>query len=184
VVKNKEAAMPTDANESAATVAGPLTQEERSVREKNIEALRRFFGNDYGRARETLWHDDAVFELPFEPGGRLVIKGREANVARNKWSSDAWKEFAFKDIRIYPTLDPELFFLSFVAEGVTTAKDGGRRVEAEHMNLFRVKDGKVIHRVEYQNPLAYEGWRKWAPGNGHGPSEKEVRPGRTGRTAR
>jgi ketosteroid isomerase-like protein len=170
-------------NESVATVVGPLTPQERAVREKSIEALRRFFASDYGRARQELWHDDAVFELPFEPGGRLVIKGREANVKRNEWSADAWQEFRFKDIRIYPTLDPELFFLSFVAEGVTTAQDGDRRIEAEHMNLFRMKDGKVVHRVEYQNPLAYEGWRDWSPDNGHEPDQTEVRSGRARRPA-
>jgi ketosteroid isomerase-like protein len=164
----------SETSKNVATVVGPLTSQERAARQKNIDALERFFGNDYGRAREHLWHEDAVFELPFEPGGRLVIKGREANLTRNKWSAVAWRQFRFKDIVIYPTVDPELFFLTFVAEGVTTAQEGGRRVEAEHMNLFRLKDGKVIHRVEYQNPLAYEGWKEWTPEDGHPSDRKKV----------
>lgn len=133
------------------------------VRKHNVKVLESFFSSDYDRARRDLWHDDVVFELPFEPGGRRVFKGRDELLARTKRSHDTWQEFQFKNVRVYPTLDPELFFVQHTTDGVATAAEGGHRITSEHISMLRLRDGKVIHRVEYQNPLDWEWWKAEAP---------------------
>ncbi len=136
---------------------------EEAVREQNVKAVHRFFSDDYARARRDMWHDDVVFELPFERGGRVVFKGREALLARTQRSHQTWKEFRFKDLVVYPTTDPELFFVQHTTEGVATPEEGGHKITTEHISMLRFKDGKVVHRVEYQNPLDWEWWRAEAP---------------------
>jgi ketosteroid isomerase-like protein len=137
--------------------------DDNRLREQNMKVIERFFSNDYDQARRDLWHDDVVFELPFERGGRVVFKGRNELLARTKRSHQTWKEFQFKDLRIYPALDPELFFVMHTTDGVATAAEGGHRIVSEHISMIRVRDGKIIHRVEYQNPIDWEWWKAEAP---------------------
>jgi ketosteroid isomerase-like protein len=122
------------------------------VRAKNLDAVQRFFTNDGWRTRRTLWADDAVFEMPYELNGPVTLRGRDAIVAE---SDETWATFArhdYFDLAIHPTLDPEVFWVA-VKSHTVGKRDGTERV-LELVNYLRVVDGKVVHRIEYFNPVA------------------------------
>lgn len=127
---------------------------EAAERAHNVDALRRFFKDDFhSQERRDLWAENALFELPFELGGPVTVRGRAAIVAE----SDEWwerlKSNRFFDLRIFETLDPTVFWVTVKSEAVEKAT-GATRV-TEHINLFELHDAKVVHRVEYFNPLAH-----------------------------
>jgi ketosteroid isomerase-like protein len=125
------------------------------IRAKNLDAVERFFRNDGWKTRRTLWAADAVFEMPFERGGPVTLRGRDAIIAE---SDQTWAKFTRHDyfeLAVYPAVDPEVFWVTVKSQTVGK-KDGKPRI-MELVNYLRVVDGLVVHRVEYFNPDAQPG---------------------------
>jgi ketosteroid isomerase-like protein len=124
-----------------------------ATREKNEEALRRFFSVDFaGAERRSLWAEDALFEMPYEYGGPVRIQGREAIMAESEEWAEKIHDNHFLDLEIYPTLDPTVFWVTVKSE----SKDrNGKRWVTDFVNYFRVVDGQVVHRKEYFDPGAH-----------------------------
>ena len=125
------------------------------LRERNLETVRRFFESFDTSRRRPLWADDAVFEMPFDPGGPVTIHGREAILRE----SDEWFETVashdYFDLAIHATLDPEVFWVSVKSLTVDKASQKPRTMQL--VNYLRVVDGKVVHRIEYFGPNALSG---------------------------
>ena len=56
------------------------------------------------------------------------------------------------DLAIHPTLDPEVFWVAVKSATVDKARREKRVIQL--INYSRLVDGKVVHRIEYFNPLA------------------------------
>ena len=127
-------------------------QDTDAVRAKNLETVRRFFVNDGWKTRRALWADDAVFELPYETGGPVTLRGLDDILAENDavWQTLARHEYF--DLVIDQTLDPEVFWT--VVKSRTVGKNEGIERVMLLVNYLRVVDGKVVHRVEYFNPAS------------------------------
>jgi ketosteroid isomerase-like protein len=124
-----------------------------ATREKNEDALRRFFNDDFaGAERRSLWAEDALFELPYEYGSPVPIRGREAIMAESEEWAGKVHDNRFYDLEIYPTVDPTVFWVTLKSE----AKDrNGKTWVTDFVNYFRVVDGQVVHRKEYFDPGAH-----------------------------
>ena len=124
-----------------------------ATREKNEDALRRFFTVDHaGAERHSLWAEDALFEMPYEYGGPVQIRGREAIMAESKEWATKVHDNHFFDLEIYPTVDPTVFWVTVKSE----SKDrNGKTWVTDFVNYFRVVDGQVVHRKEYFDPGAH-----------------------------
>ncbi len=95
--------------------------------------------------------DDVVVRLPYAPPGVLpVMSGFDEarDTLAHHWPTK--KSFAWRDVAIRATEDPELF--------VTTARSdvvlaSGEPYGNDYIMLTRVRDGKVAEHTEYFNPL-------------------------------
>jgi len=125
---------------------------EESARERNLATVRRFFEAFDTSKRGPLWADDAVFEMPFDRGGPVTIRGREAILRESdEWIANVARHDYF-DLRIHATLDPEVFWIS--VKSTTVDKASRKTLTMQLVNYLRVVDGKVVHRIEYFDPNA------------------------------
>jgi ketosteroid isomerase-like protein len=123
------------------------------TRQRNEDTLRRFFTDDFaGAERRSLWAEDALFEMPFEHGGPVRIRGVEAIMAESEEWAGKIHDWRFHDLAIYPTVDPTMFWVTVRA----TSKDRDEKEwRTDFVNYFRVVDGRVVHRSEYFDPGAH-----------------------------
>ena len=96
--------------------------------------------------------EDLVLRLPFAPPGvQREVVGREAAVEALRPAWSAKESFAWHDVVIRRTEDPELL--------VTTARSevllrSGRTYANSYVMLTRIREGRVCEHVEYFDPLA------------------------------
>jgi uncharacterized protein len=95
--------------------------------------------------------EDVVIRLPFAPPGVTnELRGRTQAIAA---LSDLWKakrSFAWKDVVIRGTDDPDLFVTTARSEAVLVS---GQHYANSYVILTRLRDRKVAEHVEYFNPL-------------------------------
>jgi ketosteroid isomerase-like protein len=95
--------------------------------------------------------DDVVIRLPFAPPGVAnELRGRTHAIEA---LSDLWKakkSFAWHDVVIRGTDDPELFVTTARSEAVLMS---GQHYANNYVILTRLRDRKVVEHVEYFNPL-------------------------------
>ncbi len=95
--------------------------------------------------------EDLVIRLPFAPPGVAnELRGRAHAI---KALSDLWKakkSFAWHDVVIRGTDEPELFVTTARSEAVLVS---GQHYANNYVILTRLKNGKVVEHVEYFNPL-------------------------------
>jgi uncharacterized protein len=98
--------------------------------------------------------EDVVVEWPFAPGGPARIEGREEFLAFAVPSREALpvRFDAFRNVVVHETTDPEVVIAEY--ELVGTHLESGRQSSAPFVMVLRVRDGKLVHCREYQNPLA------------------------------
>jgi ketosteroid isomerase-like protein len=124
-----------------------------AIRERNEDALRRFFSDDFaGADRRSLWAEDALFEMPYEYDGPIQIQGREAIMAESEEWAERVHDWRFYDLVIHATVDPTVFWVTVKSE----CKDRNDMTWiTDFVNYFRVEDGRVVHRKEYFDPGAH-----------------------------
>ena len=82
----------------------------------------------------------------------MILRGKAAIWERAKSSFAKYASYRFTDVQIIPTTDDGLYVVTCAAESVVKAT--GKPLREEYANLFRLRDGLVVHRIEYHNPLA------------------------------
>ncbi len=96
--------------------------------------------------------DEIVIRLPYAPPGvASEIRGIDSAISALSGSWAAKRYFAWHDVVIRKTEDPELL--------VTTARSeveliSGRHYANNYIMLTRIRDGKILEHTEYFNPLA------------------------------
>lgn len=121
-----------------------------------FERLQRHLTGDPSGAAmgEELWAEDLVVETPFAPPGRprrwegrgeflaFAQKGRAALTVRLEQ----------RNVVIHETADPDVIVVEYELGG--TIPGTGREAWAPFIGVLRVRDGRVAHWREYQDPLA------------------------------
>jgi ketosteroid isomerase-like protein len=104
-----------------------------------------------GDAWPTYAADDVVIRLPFAPPGVAnELRGRAHAIEALSGLWKAKKSFAWHDVVIRGTDDPELFVTTARSEALLLT---GQHYANSYVILTRVRDRKVAEHVEYFNPL-------------------------------
>lgn len=99
---------------------------------------------------DAITDPDMSMHVVFMPGSTGPVIGRNANRAIVGEFWKAWKSFAFHNVEINPTQDPDLFF--------TTAESKAETVwGAPYANVYifktRLRGGRIAEHSEYFNAL-------------------------------
>lgn len=99
--------------------------------------------------------DDAIVEFPFAHAG--MPRRFESLAAFRAFAEQSRTSFPvrfeeFRNVVVHDTTDPEVIVAEYELSGVVTTT--GRRASAPFVLMLRVRDGKLVHVREYQNPLA------------------------------
>ena len=94
---------------------------------------------------------DVVIRLPFAPPGvAKELRGRAEAIAALSAVWKAKQSFAWHDVVIRRTEDPQLFLTTARSEAVLVS---GQHYANSYVILTRMRDRKVAEHVEYFNPL-------------------------------
>ena len=100
-----------------------------------------------------LFADDGVVEFPYAPslGFPERLEGKEAIDRYFRGTPESFRDLSFRDVRRYPTTDPDLALAE--AHGSATVGANDARYEQDYVMLVRTKGGKIVLYREYWNPL-------------------------------
>ncbi|MCZ7438827.1 nuclear transport factor 2 family protein [Micromonospora sp. WMMC241] len=106
-----------------------------------------------GRVREwvELFAENGTIEHPFAPAGvRSRASGKSDLFDYIQHFPEVFS-VTFTEPQFHETTDPELVIAEFRAEGI--AIPTGKRYDQQYINVVRTKDGKIVHYVDFWNPL-------------------------------
>jgi ketosteroid isomerase-like protein len=95
--------------------------------------------------------ENIVIRLPYAPPGvAKELRGMKAAIEAMGPSWAAKHSFAWHDVRIRRTEEPDLFLTTARSE---VALASGKRYANDYVMLTRIRDGKVEEHIEYFDPL-------------------------------
>jgi uncharacterized protein len=106
-------------------------------------------------AADDMYADDVVIEWPFaRPGMPSRIEGREQFLAFARPAREALpvRIDALTDVLVHETTDPEVIVAEFRLAGTHIAS--GAAASAAFIQIWRVRDGKLVGLREYQDTTA------------------------------
>jgi ketosteroid isomerase-like protein len=90
--------------------------------------------------------EDAVFEYPYAEDAYRRIDGREAiGRALRKFPLTA-SNWMFSDLRLFPTLHPDIYFLEYAAKAYVPATQ--QAYESRYLARITVRQGKIADYLE------------------------------------
>ena len=99
-----------------------------------------------------LFHDDAVFEFPYAPGGAVRQEGKAQMAAYLRSIAGGNALDAFVLTAAYPMSDGHTTVLEYESRGHDRAS--GRPYRQHYLGIYQVTDGRLTLIREYFNPLA------------------------------
>jgi uncharacterized protein len=100
-----------------------------------------------------LFADDAIVEFPYATPLGLPdrFEGKAAIDGYFRGTPENFRNFAFRDVRRYPTTDPDVALAEAHGSAIVGANDA--RYEQDYVMLVKTKGGKIVLYREYWNPL-------------------------------
>ena len=99
-----------------------------------------------------LFHDDAVFEFPYAPGGAVRKEGKKQMAAYLRSLEGGNVLEAFVLTAAYPMRDGHTTVLEYESRGHDQAS--GRPYRQHYLGIYQVTDGRLTLIRGYFNPLA------------------------------
>lgn len=99
-----------------------------------------------------MFHDDAVFEFPYAPGGAVRKEGKEQMAAYLHTIEGGNALDAFVLTAAYPMNDGQTTVLEYESRGHDQAS--GRPYRQHYIGIYQVTEGRLTLIREYFNPLA------------------------------
>ncbi|MFI6601572.1 nuclear transport factor 2 family protein [Nonomuraea sp. NPDC050536] len=129
--------------------------EQREVLQRYLRA-----GVDGDRAtRSALFSDDAVVEFPFAPqgsqrrfAGRQEIDAMFSLIGDTARAGDIRIDEAASSLTVHETADPEVL----IAESEVHVDTPSGRVELPYIQVFRIREGKIVLFRDYFGPRTGE----------------------------
>lgn len=103
-----------------------------------------------------LFAPDGVIEAPFAPSGAPSrLEGREAirEYSRHVMASPLRLE-DFEVVELYQTQDPEVVIVELRTTGTLTTT--GRSFTATSIQIFRIREGQIVHFRDFADPRILE----------------------------
>lgn len=104
-------------------------------------------------AYSAAWAEEGVQEMPFAPPGMpRFFRGRESLRTQYAKMFERFQSVDYSDLRIHETTNPEIAIAEY--KGSIQLKDGNR-YDNEYVTIFQFRNGEIVHRSEYYNPLIW-----------------------------
>jgi uncharacterized protein len=104
-----------------------------------------------------LFTEDAVIEFPYASDTPRRLEGKKAIYNYMKDVPAQMQNLIFKNVRKYPTSNPNLLWAEVHGEAVIAAT--GCHYQQDYVMRLETKEGKIFHYREYWNPIsAIEAW--------------------------
>ncbi|MBW4558125.1 MAG: nuclear transport factor 2 family protein [Trichormus sp. ATA11-4-KO1] len=132
-----------------------------TTRLKNEQTIRRYFQLLSQKCMDKwlkLWADDGVQDMPYSPAGfPKRVEGKAAVAKHYSALPTSVGRMVFSDLKIYPTTDPNTFFVEFRGEIEVLATK--KPYNNTYAGLFQFRNGQVVLFREYYNPIVFiEAW--------------------------
>jgi uncharacterized protein len=132
-----------------------------AIRQKNEQTIRTYFDLLSQKRIDKwleLWAEDGVQDMPYSPQGFPKRITGKAAVAKHYASlPNSVGRMVFPDLVIYPTTDPNIFFVEFRGEIEVLAT--GKPYNNTYAGLFKFRDDKIVLFREYYDPIVFqEAW--------------------------
>jgi uncharacterized protein len=142
-------------------VAAPVNSQTETIRGKNEQTIRRYFELLSQKRMDEwlkLWAEDGVQDMPYSPKGfPKRVEGKAAVAKHYSALPTSVGRMEFPDLKIYPTTDPNKFFVEFRGEIEVLATK--KPYNNTYAGLFKFRDGKVTLFREYFDPIVFtEAW--------------------------
>ncbi|KAB8332166.1 nuclear transport factor 2 family protein [Scytonema tolypothrichoides VB-61278] len=152
---------PTKATETSVTTMASAQTNAEAIRQKNEQTIRTYFELLSQKRMDEwlkLWADDGVQDMPYSPAGfPKRVEGKAAVAKHYSALPTSVGRMVFPDLRIYPTTDPNTFFVEFRGEIEVLATK--KPYNNTYAGLFKFRDGKVVLFREYYDPIVFqEAW--------------------------
>src|ERR1700722_621245 len=96
--------------------------------------------------------EDGVMEFPFALPSARRVEGRKALADHIGFLAGRIEFLGVSDVVKHVTGDPEVFILEFAGSGRAVAT--GEPFEQRYISVIRLRDGHIVHYLDYWNPLA------------------------------
>ncbi|TCO62455.1 nuclear transport factor 2 family protein [Actinocrispum wychmicini] len=117
------------------------------------ESLSKRFRNRSWAELSELYDENAVVEHPFALPQPMRTEGRAALHERFLSAPTRPFEMSWSAEVIYQTDDPEVVIMQY--DSTLTAKEGGKTVTGANLLVIRVRDGRIVHSVDFHNHAAF-----------------------------
>jgi uncharacterized protein len=99
-----------------------------------------------------LFAPEAVIEMPFaDPGMPSRLEGQQAiREFTRRVATSPMRISDVEEVAVHHTEDPEVVVVELVAE--VTVKATGRTIATTSVQVFRIRDGKILLFRDYANP--------------------------------
>jgi hypothetical protein len=139
----------------------PANTQAETIRSRNEQTIRRYFELLSQKRMDEwlkLWAEDGVQDMPFSPKGfPKRVEGKAAVAKHYSALPTSVGRMVFPDLKIYPTTDPNTFFVEFRGEIEVLATK--KPYNNTYAGLFKFRDGKVTLFREYFDPIVFiEAW--------------------------
>jgi hypothetical protein len=78
------------------------------------------------------------------------LQGRTSMLLQTRTIAGLGREWTFRDVRLFPTLRPNVYFAQYTAKG--TAVADGAAIERDVVLRLDLNAGRLVRLVEYGNP--------------------------------
>ncbi|RUT08332.1 hypothetical protein DSM106972_015000 [Dulcicalothrix desertica PCC 7102] len=141
--------------------AAPVNTQAETIRSRNEQTIRRYFELLSQKRMDEwlkLWAEDGVQDMPYSPKGfPKRVEGKAAVTKHYSALPTSVGRMVFPDLKIYPTTDPNTFFVEFRGEIEVLATK--KPYNNTYAGLFKFRDGKVALFREYFDPIVFtEAW--------------------------
>ncbi|WP_426843088.1 nuclear transport factor 2 family protein [Metabacillus sp. 84] len=104
----------------------------------------------------TIWHKDAVFEIPYAPSGVLTkLEGIDAIYNHVKDFPEKMNFTHFSEPNYYPVEGQNTVIVEFECEAVIL--ETGLPYNQKYISVIEYEDGKILRYKDYWNPLIFIG---------------------------
>lgn len=136
------------ASDAHAAAAAPSAASTARAAAKAYLAL---WSGDASAYEVSPFTDDLVLRYSHSnPELRAEVHGRNSAVTQIRAVARLGRQWQFRELRLYPTLHDNVYFVSYTATGMSAA--GGATVEQNVVLALELDGRQVVRLVEFANP--------------------------------
>jgi phenazine biosynthesis protein len=133
-----------------------FSNDDDKLRKKNLATVKKYMAMCGSRLeRHKLFTDDCTWGLAYsETGGPQYVSGIENVKKMDIWNTTCFPDWAWSNVKIYQTQDPNYFWVDCDGSGQAFFPDYPPVTHSCHfVHSFEMEDGKIKFYREFMNPV-------------------------------